>query len=544
MTRGWRLNTGRTPFVCRGYVTVRPSWIRPLRHGHTYAAWITDAVTDESGNRLARDADFERMLDADPPADDPLRRAWDTFAPLRDFLPELDDGGARIAGATVFTTMGHNPVFPGLRDAVAAGNSAEWLDLAPCTDQPEGPCGRPCTTASDAFTEWHATVRLPRWQDGEPPRLDPDDGGRVRLDGDGRAIPNGHDDTCAILTIPTGDAPTSGWPLVLTAHGTGGGAGSHIADGTAERLANASVPLDTPPGTSADDTDDNGTTDQDLPASPIATLGFDGVLHHDRRNSDLDPDLLFFNPANPAAGRGNVEQGAGDLFALLDLLRSGPVHADGADPIPVDPDRIAFLGHSQGATVGAGFLAHTDDIAGAVLSGAAGGFALSLLHKTAPVDIAAGVAVLLQDTVHRDHHPVLHLLQTWIDPVDPLGLARHLARERLDDQAPVPLFVTFGLDDAYTPVPNQEALVSAAGLPVVSPSALVPSGTSEVDAPARRMVRSGEDRVTAGTRAYQPDGYDGHFVAFRHPVATLDVVNFLVSALAGDAIIGGTPGED
>lgn len=82
-----------------------------------------------------------------------------------------------------------------------------------------------------------------------------------------------------------------------------------------------------------------------------------------------------------------------------------------------------FWGHSQGATEGALFLASDGAINGAVLSGEAGGFIETLLTKVSPVDIKDGLWVALSeanaDAVNL-YHPVLSLLQNWIDPSDPI----------------------------------------------------------------------------------------------------------------------------
>lgn len=551
-TRAWRLNTGRTSFVCRSFATVRTSWTRPLRPGHTYVAWITREVRDENGTQAVQDADFAAMLAPDPPGDARLRGAWNQYAPLRAYLETQGRDGSDLAAAAVFTTMSTNPVFAGLRDAVADGHEAEWIEAEPCSSSSPGPCGRDCAGAAEGYTEWHARVRLPIWQEGQRPYLNPGDGGAVRLDGDGRAVAQDTEEVCAVLTIPDGDPPAGGWPLLLYAHGTGGDAQSHLRDGTAARVASIAVDApNLPPGTEGEFEPANSSAAAASEASAsdegseqaaksdttvrIATLGFDGVQHTTRRGgSDLSAESLFFNPLNPAAGRGNVEQGVGDLMALLHLVRES---ADNA-PAAFDPSRVLFLGHSQGATVGAPFLATVDGVAGAVLSGAGGSFTTSLLTKTAPVDLAAATRFVLRDEAHGDHHPLLALLQTWIDPVDPLNIARFLTRDRAEALDPIPLFMTFGLDDTYTPPPTQEALAAAAFLPLVLPSATTPAALAPVDGPVQDNVRVGGLRVTAGVKTYQPDGYDGHFVAFRHPDARAEVARFLGSVVAGEPVIG------
>src|SRR5262249_20058756 len=131
--------------------------------------------------------------------------------------------------------------------------------------------------------------------------------------------------------------------------------------------------------------------------------------------------------------------------------------------------------HSQGGIAGALFVAVETRINGAFLSGAGAGFSASLVEKVDPVKIAdvLKTVLLMPDTETVDRlHPVLTLLQTFVDPADPInyGDLWRLRTGRVPD-----LVMTSGLKDTFTPPRCHGALAAAYGLPLVAPvSADVP----------------------------------------------------------------------
>ena len=123
-------------------------------------------------------------------------------------------------------------------------------------------------------------------------------------------------------------------------------------------------------------------------ARGIAVVGIDQVLHGPR-NPGSSPQISFFNFQNPLSARDSTRQGAADNVALLRLLLGFDFterHPNGRT-VRFDPDRIYFMGHSQGGLTGPPWLAYEPLIKGAVLSGAGGLIYLSLLNKTEPVNI-------------------------------------------------------------------------------------------------------------------------------------------------------------
>src|SRR5262249_13508486 len=151
---------------------------------------------------------------------------------------------------------------------------------------------------------------------------------------------------CMSLTVPTATMPASGWPLVIYAHGTGGSFRSQVSEGVAARLAN-------------------------VDGTKIAVLGIDQVGHGTRRgDSTLDPAKVFFNYANPPAARGTRLQVAADQMALLRFARALQLTTDTSPTKQaIHFDKIAFWGHSQGATEGSIAMPYTPNVAGALFSG-------------------------------------------------------------------------------------------------------------------------------------------------------------------------------
>jgi hypothetical protein len=129
-----------------------------------------------------------------------------------------------------------------------------------------------------------------------------------------------------------------------------------------------------------------------------------------------------------------------------------------------------------------------------------------------------------------EYHPVLSLLQQWIDPADPLNFARFVAVEPLSGHTARHTFQTYGLEDTFSPAPTLGVYVLAGGFTQVAPE-LDPLGLSTVEPP----LAGNFGGITLGFRQYSPPaGEDGHYVAFSVPEANADVVRFLGMAANGD----------
>ncbi|HEX6272947.1 MAG TPA: hypothetical protein VFZ53_07905 [Polyangiaceae bacterium] len=512
----WYASVGRRNYICENWLGVRRPIGQPMLAGHTYAVWLTTAVLRAGAGSAAertvrRSANLVALLDDDEPSDAVLAPIHERYAPFRAYMEAEGLDPSTVLTATVFTVDDHPATMASLAETVAELEPPTARDWTLCDDGVESPCPdrdgeRACGPRTPDYDEYHALVSLPIFQEGTPPYLTPDDGGGIVVSTDPE-----RQDVCLSLTVPAGTAPADGWPLAVTAHGTGGSFRSHVTPSLAGSLSQGGV--------------------------PFAVLGIDQVVHGTRRGDSTEsPDNLFFNFLNPAAARGNPLQGAADQLSLLRFAAT--IDGTGDMPTTVDPERIVFFGHSQGGTEGSLMLPYADGYKGAVLSGNGGSLLHALLNKTSPVNVKALLPLLVQDPSLNDRSdtgewsPVLSLLQQWIDPADPLNFAR-LVSAPPDGHVAKSTFETYGLGDTYAPPVTLDNYSVAGGFAHVARVLGEVAGLSQAEAPLAGNLAMGT--ITLGMRQYRPaDGDDGHFVVFDVPQANEDMVRFLSMAASGE----------
>lgn len=508
---------GGTRYICPRYVQVRPTWNEPLRSGTTYAVILATGLTTYQGAAFGPDADMSALLGAVAPADPALAAAWAAYAPLRAYLADPDKAIVtwdRVIAAAVFTTQRVSDVLPALRDAIHDSPMPQPVALTECQSGATSPCDdgltgddhvRGCFSQSERVHELHFKLPLPRVQAGTRPYLAPEDGGDLVFDAAGAPVLQGTEPVCVALTIPKGQAmPEAGWPIAIYGHGTGGTFRSAVGD--------AGLPL------SAIALDDGQTVG-------VATVGWDGPMHGSRAGAALSPEALFYNIANPVAARGNLFQGAADVFALVRALKALNIPAASSPTgaaIRFDSTKMLYIGHSQGATTGPLATPYEPDLRAVIWSGAGAGLVLSLLSKKQPIDAPLAAAIALQEIVSGapvpldDRHPALALVQGLFDAVDPLnhGSLQTVTR---DPRHPIQhVLQTYGLGDSYTPTSTIEALARVMRVQLVRPvhEDLGPA-FPPLDAPVTENLAVPGGRATAVLLQAAPSGYDGHFVLFR-----------------------------
>jgi hypothetical protein len=517
LSRSWATYNGRNKYLCAHSLVVHNVNDEPLEPNHKYAAIVTTGIKSEMGEPAVVDPDMAALLAATRPADDVLGPAWDEYAPLRDWLSKQGAMAPAVAAATVFTVQDA----PGHMARLAANLATQPAPvlkqltlcaagvMSPCADgSPERMCGAP----DPKFYEIHGKFAVPVYQTGSAPYEKPEDGGHIVETG-GVPAPVRTEDVCFALTVPKATAPAGGWPLVVYHHGTGGNMRSFIGDGVAAKMA-----------------DGTGTA---------AVFGFDGVQHGARRGSSTKkPDDLVFNPLNPRAARDNFLQGAVDV---LQALRLATVGLDAAasptgSAISFNPARVAYYGHSQGSTSGELAVAFSKTTGAAVFSGAGAYLTRSLLDKTMPVNIGAGMAYLIGEPLDAEH-PVLTLFQSYFERSDPLNYNPLIVRVPPAGTASKHVYMSWGTGDTYTPKKTLEANARSLAIPPVGP--LVEDYmVAPVARPVSMNVTGGDGvKRTAGVFQYAPPtGTDGHFVTSKVEAAGADWGTFLTSYLTG-----GTP---
>lgn len=469
----------------------------PLEADHTYAAVITSRVHALDGTAFARDADFETIVGGSADA-----AALAAYQPALDTLTaELGD----VIALAVFTTEDATALGTQLRDYIH--------------DSYPAPLPVPDTVARSVLRDSYQLILgsygpVPIFQSGEIPYLH--EGGEIDVD-DGTIVEGEYNARFA-LSVPTSAMPPGGYPIVLYSHGTGGDFQSFASDGTADRLARVGY----------------------------AVMGIDQIHHGERNPTEASPELLFFNVQNPEAVRFNTLESALDIVTQARFAGGLELPAEvlTRDDVPVhfDADRVFFFGHSQGGLVAPLFLGIDDGVRGGVISAGGALLGYALLEKTEPVSIplifqtALGIgtdAGAFERESMNIYHPVISVLQGWIEPSEPANYAGMIFDHPRPGFAPKSILQTEGLMDVYTPPHSIEALAVAMRNQQVEPIAEtiatlgllgIPAGGDTVTA----NVAGG--LATAGLLQY-PD--NGHFAVFMNESAQSRIAGFFESLRDG-----------
>ncbi|MEN0065889.1 MAG: hypothetical protein AAGA48_27360 [Myxococcota bacterium] len=414
-----------------------------------------------------------------------------------------------IAFATVFTTMDPIGELASIADIVQRRLPPADLDAVPLR-QLEGRA---------QYTAYVTEYLSPVFTEGEPPFLS--EGGNFRIGEDGVPVVTAWDRMRTAVCVPHGEPPEGGWPVVIYQHGTGGNYRTFCNSDRALEVMNR------------------------LGARGIVGIGIDQTLHGTRPGSDNASDLAHFNVTNPDSGVTNFRQGAVDLLYLARSLANRPQRwsTDDGRVVVTDPDRILFMGHSQGGLTGA--LAGPfvgADLKAMVLSGTGAVLAITLVERKDPLDFEQFVRVLANlapEEPMTPLHPVLALVQTLVEPTDPANYARYWFAEPgwWDGQRSVPVLVTSGTADAATPFRTAIALATAAHVPFVGLPATRAEGLrarvgEPQDLPVRDNAQGFDGRtITAGFHQWLGGG---HGVLFQNADAADVYVNFLETAAFGE----------
>lgn len=491
----WQYTDSETQYLPAHALSVRLLEGFVLRPKTTYALILTESAAKPAPN-------FQETIASAQPSG-VNAQAWSVHAPLRTFLAEHP---IKPATGSVFTTQ--DPV-GGLFKLQEYVNSLPAPEIL--TAQSNGIReGRP-----DDFELLSGTYEAPRFQQGEIPYRNFGEG-EIIFDDQDQPVIQGTETLRFALSVPVTEMPPDGWPVVLFAHGTGGSYTSFVSNEVADFCA----------------------------AQGLAVLSIDQIHHGTRDNGACHTKdstcvtLLFFNFLVPAAARDNLRQSAVDFISLLKLARNfsvdETVSVNGV-PIKLDPTKVAFMGHSQGSLNGPLFLAVEPSIPGGVLSGGGADLAISIEQKKEPYDINSVVAGLLRvpSTERLDRwHPILMLLQTFIEPGDAINYAQYWFDNVPEGYKPKSLFMTSGLQDLYTPHDTANALAAAGRVPVVGEM------TDEIPALVYLGIETGavppitgnvaQGKASAGYAQFEEGD---HYVVFNDRSVRRRYINFLVDLL-------------
>ncbi|MCA9492975.1 MAG: hypothetical protein KC621_23755 [Myxococcales bacterium] len=480
-----------SPYAPQHLLSVAPLHGFPLRPATTYALVVTTKVA-------RREADWART--------------WDRRDQLRHALSFVGLAPEDVAIATTFTTQ----------DPVDEMRRLSWF-VRERIERPPAEHDIELLYPHSTYDAYRTHYASPVFTFGTPPYLT--EGGEFRFDEDGTPQVARFDDLRLAVCVPNDlEPPAEGWPVVVYQHGTGGDYRGFCDSDSLLEVARR------------------------LGERGIVGLGIDQPLHGTRPGASQASDLAHFNVVNPDSGTTNFRQGALDALYLTHALASEPWTFHGPDGLEVvlDPERVMFMGHSQGGLTGA--LAAPffgDDVKAAMLSGAGGVLAITVIERKDPLDFEALVRELVEipdGEPLTPLHPTMGVVQTLVEVTDPVNYAPYWYSQRgtWDWQAPVPVLLTSGTEDAATPFRTALALAAAGRLPWVGDAA-THGDALRLRTGAPRPLPSSDDgvtwmdgRVTSGFSQY----LDGtHFVIFEERDASDLAFNWLDTTARGHAVL-------
>lgn len=483
-------------------LAVAPVYGFPLRPHTRYALIVTTRAASPAPG-------FDAVWDLTHPD----HRA---YADLLDTLPLLGLSPDDVAIAAPFTTR--DPLDELRRIAWFVRERTGLPDLNLTLDH-EG-----------TFAHYHSYrthYPSPVFTHGERPYNE--EGGGFLWEEDGTPVIHSWDDMRLAVCTPLdlSDPPPGGWPVVIFQHGTGGDYRGFCDDNDALEVANQ------------------------LGVSGIIGLGIDQPLHGPR---GYGGDLAHFNLMNPDSGVTNFRQGAIDALYLAHALHDRPwtMTTPEGVAVPLDPERVLFMGHSQGGLTGA--LAAPffgGDVDAVMLSGAGGVLAITVVVRKDIVDfetLIAGILRLPEDEPLTTFYPVLGLVQMAAEVTDPVNYLPYAFAQRgdWDFQVPTPVLLTSGTLDAATPYQTALALAAAGRLPMLTPQITEAvahdlRGLPDQQNPLSRNAHAWDGSMVSAAFSQWRDG--SHWVVFEEPEAA-ELYRYWLETSAAGTPVADRPGVE
>ena len=496
-----RVEQAETLFVPIHTLVALPVLGIPLRPATTYALVEQTSALSADGLHVAPSPQLAMLLADQAPSEPHLAHAHAAYAPLRQNIEAVGLHLADVGNATVFTTLEPLHEMAAGREVVvrnAPYATANWQKV----------------TENSTYTQYQGTIALPIFPQGTAP-WSTFDGvtGRFKLDANGDPIAQGSEEVVFALTVPRGTQPSGGWPVVVVAHGTGGSYRSFLGTGNADEAAF-------------------------IARAGCAAVSISQPIHFSRNGfSEGLEEINTFNFLNPNGAKGIWRQAALESIALfysLQTLEPPLGISGGTEPVVFNHQLHLFFGHSQGGITGSLMAGVEKDLDLAILSGAGGGFAESLLEKKEPVVIANAVRLVLSIDENEpldEFHPVLTFMQLLGEQLEPLNAFSHT----FDVGHKAPNILIFsGQTDAHTPPRTHAPLAAVAGIPPLAPlsnpsPAFTLRNLNAVPGPVTLNMAMPTDRHATAVLAQFPGN---HFTVYQDPVATGLAQSFLSSFIS------------
>lgn len=442
-----------------------PLYLRPaarLAEGRRYVVGIRGLRTAD-GAPVAPSAYFRSLRDGGdaPGTDVAARRArFDT-----DVFPVLEAAGiprAELIAAWDFTTATGETIWGDLismRDDALAAVGDRGLG---CTVTRVVDADVDADVPEHVWRQIYGTVTVPLFSNGTG-SLTAD--ARLRRGPDGRPVQNGTAEVLFIAQIPLSvrDAVQSGMPparIELYGHGLFGSR-AEITYGWhrehQQRLGVVSIGVDW-----------WGMSDDDLERITGTLTNF----------SDFDAtgERLQQSVIN-ALVLGRSFRG---VCAELPEMQV-PMAAGGTMP-SVDPSQLYYYGNSQGGIMGGVLAGVATDIDRFALGVGGMSYPLLIKRSTAWIQYGAVMAVGYPDPLERDLIMVMSA-SLW-DLAEPTTYSPHWVRDPLPGTPPHRVLMQIGIGDALVSNVASYMVARTAGIPVITPSPVMPYGLEAATAPA------------------------------------------------------------
>lgn len=525
-----------TPSGASNMLAAVPLQGAPLAPATMHALVITRSVRDTAGAPLAVSPAVTALRRGETPA------GLDAVAATayRDALAAIARGGVdldQVAGVAVFRTGDPTATFRSVL-AHSLMRAPMRVETAPVMRE-----------TYDDYCVYEGTLAVTSWQQGALPFAT--EGGRWSISSDGSPTGPREERSKLVLTIPRRAMPASGYPVVVFIRTGGGGDRPLVERGVHMTAGGAAVP-------------GSG------PAMEFAREGFAGASwdgpHGGLRNVTRgDEQFLMFNVNNLGALRDNVRQSAleaAELAHALEGLRldvSACTGASAPDSMArIDPDVMALMGHSMGASIAPLAVAFEPRYRAMILSGAGGSWIENVLHKLHPLAVRPFAEALLRYSgtgLHlSEDDSSLSMLQWSLEACDVPVFASRVT----GGSAPRHVLMFQGIVDQYIMPPIANAGTLSLGLDLAGPALDASTARLAAFDPIERLLplrgltsRTGAvsgNHTVAGVaytqvvRQYREDGIeDGHEVAFQTAGPKRDYRCFLRGLLRGSP---GVPAAD
>lgn len=483
-----------------------------LKPNSQYAYVVLRRLKDAEGALLGVPLAMRQLLEGETPDGRDGAAAAKLFEPvvpaLKKAKVDIDD----VAAVTVFTTGDVVADLFAITEKVrAAYPDVKITGLAPDDDD---------FGADHAdFCELRGVINLPQFQQGPPPW---DKEGTFAFDDAGAPIKQRDENVPLTITLPKGEMPKGGWPLMLYFHGSGGNSRDGVDSGPKE----------------------NGDESERLPnlgpASVVAPLGLASAMSALPISPERVPgasDFAYLNLGNFAAfpdlfGQGVIEQ---RLFvdALL-RLKIDPATVDACTGMSLpasetahhfNNDELVALGLSMGGMY-TNMVGAVEPRIRAVAPTGAGGYWSYFILKTEMLPGAMLIGSLLGASEQIDFlHPALQLAQTGWEWAEPFVFTPRLARRPLPSHPVRPIYQPVGEKDSYFSEPILDALALAYGnrqgghevfWPGLQEALSAEGRDGFIDYPVTDNLKSEDGTPYTGVVVpWKYNGYNGHHVVFQ-----------------------------